>query len=156
MVREIALFLNWKKFLIGTLITGFLIEYLNENVYKIWIYYWPWNLYALPLLNTGLVSLTLGWLVLYSCALSLSLIYGKKFNDKKLSRTWIIGWILMGFILEFFNSKIYRTWIYSEMTIFGKFLIPFLGFGVFVPILGYGGVGLVSYLMTKYLIKFKK
>ena len=147
---------NWWEFLIGTLLAGVLIEFVNANIYQIWVYKFPWDLYVIPFVNTSLVTLTLGWFLLALGAFVLMFVYEELRPDQNIEHAWVIGWIAMGFLYEIFNSKIWQTWVYPQSTVFGKHLIPFLDFSIFVPIVGYAGVGLISFWIIKYVMKYAK
>lgn len=153
---------NWWRFIAGTLITGMLIEIINANFYQVWVYKWPWNWFVIPFFNTSIITLTLGWLLLALGALVLAIFYEKLRTDKNIEHAWIIGWVLMGFIYEFINFKIWNMWVYTQSgnigsynvpNVFGHFLIPFLDFSIFVPIVGYAGCGLISFWIIKLLLK---
>jgi hypothetical protein len=153
---------NWWEFLVGTIVAGFIIEFLNANVYQIWVYKWPWNWFVIPFFNTSIITLTLGWLLLGLGSLVLTIFYEELRTDSNIQHAWIMGWVLMGFIYEFINSKIWNMWAYPQSgnigaytipSIFGHFVIPFLDFSIFVPIIGYAGCGLISFWVIRYILR---
>ncbi|MPN30865.1 hypothetical protein SDC9_178336 [bioreactor metagenome] len=68
-----------------------------------------------------------------------------KYTHIRFISAYVLSWIGVGFIAESINSLVLNTWHYSK-TIWTVFDPLGLGFGILVPIVGYGGTGLTTYL----------
>ena len=136
----------------GTLIGGFLTEIFNQYAVTFWIYEKPWNIYFFSPFPIG-ISLILGWIVLTFGVLLLSSLIIKFKPQIGFFYSWIISWVVIGFISEIFNVYVWTTYIYNEPYIFTKWIIPYLNFSIFVPILGYGIItGILTYLCVRIIL----
>jgi len=148
------------KLLVGTLITGILVELLNANLYAIWVYSWPWNTVMISPINVSLTVLTLGWFLLWLGSLLCSFGYLALFRNHSVQRAWVWGWVVIAFLFELINVYLFRAWQYpaanlwwgTRMTTnpFGTFVIPGLEFSILVP-LGYAACGVIAYWITSTL-----
>ncbi|MEW5996364.1 MAG: hypothetical protein AB1657_02090 [Candidatus Micrarchaeota archaeon] len=136
---------NWPVFLAGTIVAGVLSEAANEFlVERWWVYHPPWTLFGMFGTAVGL-PLVGGWFLIITVALLFSYILTEH-TKIRFFPAWIISWILVGFIVETFNSLVWRTWHYQENTIWTALPVPGLDYGLLVPIVGYGATGVFTYL----------
>jgi hypothetical protein len=154
---------EWKDLFLGTLLSGIFTELLNFNIYQIWVYEFPWNLWLIPILNLSPMIIFI-WTGLFLVSyfilnLLITILNVKHSGLKTFFKFWIISWIISGFLLESFNSLIYRTWYYPEQPLFSWLKIPFLNFSFFVPTIGWGGCGILTflgYLLIEKIGNYKK
>ncbi len=145
---------KWYVFIVATLMAGVAIEVANTHLIDVWRYSWPWDLYIVPILGVSAITLTFGWLLLGVCSLVPALIYERFVKKGGPIFAWTVGWIVVGFVYEIFNSKVYRMWDYREGSIFSEAMINYLEFGLLVPFVGYVFCGLVSFSLAKFLQKY--
>jgi hypothetical protein len=135
---------DWKIFFLGMLIVGLAIELVNEFLFhRWWVYHPPWSLYSIFSSLIGL-PLILGWLILTSLALLFSYLLIKHTHIRFIG-AYLFSWIGIGFIAEPINSLVWNTWHYKK-TIWTVFDPLGLGYGILVPIMGYGLTGLTTYM----------
>lgn len=146
---------NWLIFVTGAIIVGLLSEFANEFLVSMWwIYHPPWTLYGMFGSTVGL-PLVGGWLLMVALALLFSFIL-TVYSKIRFFSAWVISWVVMGFLFETFNSTIWQTWHYPDNTIWMIFDVFGLDYGILVPIVGYGGTGVFTYLGYVVLSKFMK
>lgn len=144
---------DWKVFLLGTLIAGFASEIANEILFNHWwVYHWPWTLYGIFGSSVGL-PLIIGWLTMIGFALLSSYLLVKHTHVRFIS-AYLISWIGIGFIAETINSFVWNTWHYptSIWTIFNLFGLKS---GILAPTVGYGVIGLITFLGYVLLSRFR-
>ena len=134
------------------MLTGTLIEVFNANVYQFWIFNYPWDTFTIPYLNVSATAIFIGWLMFSAIALLFTLFYEKLRPDKNIERAWVIGWVIAGTLVEVINAKFWQSWILLDKTVFGRYPIPFLDISIFVPLLGYTGIGIFSFWIIRILI----
>ena len=142
---------HWWQILAGTILAGFVTEILNAYVFRWWIYHEPWTYFFFPPFPVG-APLIIGWAIMSSLAFFLATFIGSMKPRTRLEYIWIIAWIVTGFVIEYFNSNIWTTWHYDPATIWSALIVPILNFGIFVPVIGYGATGLITYWSYKYLL----
>ena len=137
---------NWKPFLVGTIAAGLLSEFANELlVSRWWVYHPPWTLFGMFGTIVGL-PLVFGWLVMVLLALLITYLIEQVWPKVSVFPAWLASWVIIGFAFETFNTLVWRTWHYQPNTIWTIFPVPGLDYGILVPIVGYGGTGLFTYL----------
>ena len=138
---------NWKWYILGTLLAGFIIELLNHYWWRWWIYLEPWMWSPNAFFPFGTITI-LGWVVMAFSVLILHMLLKFFFPKGKTRTLWIISWVIMGYIYEAINIFIWRTWTYNPPWSHSIFAL--------VPILGYGVTGVITGFTSYYLIMFIK
>ncbi|MEW6035140.1 MAG: hypothetical protein AB1529_00875 [Candidatus Micrarchaeota archaeon] len=136
---------KWHVFVMGTVIAGLISEYANEFVVdKWWVYHPPWTSFSAFGSTVG-IPLVLAWLLMVGVALLFTFLMTRR-STLRFIHAWIVSWVGMGFVIETFNSLVWRTWHYPVETIWRIADLPGLDYGLLVPIVGYGGTGVFTYL----------
>ena len=142
---------HWWKIIAGGMLAGFLTELLNTYVWKWWVYHNPLNVFYFSEFPLG-TPLVFGWLAISFLALLITISFENIRPRTRAQLYWILAWIAMGFAIEFFNSNIWQTWHYTEGTLWDKLIVPALNFGIFIPIVGWGATGVITFWFHKYFI----
>lgn len=142
---------HWWKIIVAGVIAGFLTEFMNTYIFHWWIYHKPWTVFFLPEIPVG-APLIAGWVFMAVVVLLLTIVFENIRPRTRWQLYWVLSWIILGFAGEFFNSNVWRTWHYDPTTIWSQLVVPFLNFSIFVPIVGWGATGIITFWFHKYFL----